>query len=366
MSSHDLKELKSIIESEISKSSIVFITGHTSPDFDSIGACIGLQVLTDALGKKSYIIVDDEESKIEPGVKKIIDENREKFHIITNKEFKELYNPKATLIVADVNKDYMISVKDYLDAFRRIIVIDHHAEDENTIQTPYRFINLETSSACELVARLLTSFHIKYSANVANYLLAGISLDTKRFKHNTTSKTHDVAEKLIDNGADIDYVNNLFLEEFESYCRISNLIINGTIIKKYSESLAPIQVSFTLNRNNPRQIYLKEDYAKAADRMMKFKGLDAAFALGFVDEDTIHISARGGKKVNVGKIMQEMQGGGNAQSAGGRIKSQDIFAVEQELMDKVSLGFSEEEDIIEEPPIIKLKQIKPKSIFKKD
>ena len=98
---------------------------------------------------------------------------------------------------------------------------------------------------------------IKYSSRVANYLLAGISLDTKRFKQNTTSTTHDVAEKLLVRGADIDYVNNLFLEEFENYCRISNLIINGTIIKKYTDSLAPITVSFTLDRANPKTIYLK-------------------------------------------------------------------------------------------------------------
>ena len=162
-------------------------------------------------------------------------------------------------------------------------------------------------------------------------------------------------------GNDIDYVNNLFLEEFESFCRISNLIINGTNIIKYSDDLlSPIQVSFTLNRNNPKEIYAVEDYAKAADRMMKFSGVDAAFTLGYVDDENIHISARSGKKVNVGHIMQAMEGqcGGNGQSAGGRITSDDIFKVEQDLMDRVGLGLSDEEDIIEEPPVIKSKQIR--------
>ena len=358
MDSIDIRKIKETLENEICKSSNVFIIGHNGPDFDSIGACMGLYSIAKEKNKNVYIIVNDDETKLEPGIKRIIDESKDKYNFIKNDELANLVNRKSLLIVTDVNKDNMISVGDRLNAFRDIIVIDHHTEDEHTIKTKYKFIHLDVSSASEIIARILNDFKINYPKEVANYLLAGINLDTKRFKHNTTSKTHDVAEKLIDNGADIDYVNNLFLEEFESFCRISNLIINGTIIKKYSDSLAPIQVSFTLNRNHPNEIYLKEDYAKAADRMMKFTGIDASFALGYIDKGIIHISARGGKKVNVGNIMKEMHGGGNAQSAGGRIESDNIFQVEQLLMDKISYGLSEEEEIYDEPQVIKLKQIR--------
>ena len=353
-----IKNLRAQLEEDILDSSKVFIIGHNSPDFDAIGSAIGLYVFTESLGKKPYIILEDDESKFEPGVKKIIDSNRSSYRFIKKKEFMRKADKKSLLIVTDVNKEPMIAVGDALDKVGRVIVIDHHSEDETTIPTEERFISQEASSACEIVTRVLTLSRTPYDKDVANYLLAGISLDTKRFKQNTTDKTHEVAEKLIRNGADIDFVNNLFLEEFESYCRISNLIVNGTIIKKYSESLLdPIQVSFTLNRNHPEQIYIKEDYAKAADRMMKFNGMAAAFTLGFVEPGIVHISARSGKRVNVGKIMKEMGGGGNAQSAGGRIETEDIFTVEQELMQKVPFGLSEEEEIIDEPPVIKVKQV---------
>ena len=355
----NMKELKTKLETEICKSSKVFIIGHNSPDFDSIGSAIGLQVYATSLNKKAYIIVNDEASKIEPGVKKIIDDNIENFNFIKKDQFEKIVNTNSILIVTDVNKDYMISVNDKLNIFKNIIIIDHHEEDENTIKTEDKYISLDASSASEIVARILNSTKTKYSSDVANYLLAGISLDTKRFKRATTAITHDVAEKLIDKGADINYVNNLFLEEFESYCRISNLIINGTIIQKYSESLlSPIQVSFTLNRNNPTEVYIKEDYAKAADRMMKFNGIDASFALGYIDKETVHISARGTKKVNVGKIMKAMGGGGNPQSAGGQIKSENILDVEKKLMDNIPEGISDEEEIVESPQVIKVKQIK--------
>lgn len=357
--STNIKEFQNQLESEIRKSSKVFIIGHNQPDFDSIGSAIGLYELAAHFGKKAYIIVNDEETTLEPGVKKIMDENRSKFRFIKNAECNFLTDKKSILITTDVNKSDRISVGDRLTKFKSILVLDHHGEGPTTIKTTKKFITEEISSASEIVTRMLCNFKVKYGADVANCLLAGINLDTHRFKEKTTSKTHDIAEKLIDKGANLDYVNNLFLEEFETFCRISNLIINGTVIKKYSDSLSPIQVSFTLNRNMPKEIYKKEDYAKAADRMMKFNGIDAAFTLGYVDEETIHISARGNKKVNVGKILETMHiGGGNSQSAGGRVVSKEITKIEEELMETVTVGFSSEEPIIKNPKVIKVKQIR--------
>ena len=359
MSIQEYKNLKETLELEIKKSSNVFIVGHNSPNFDSIGSAIGLYRIVYELGKKAYIIVDDNEVMIEPGVKRVLEEYDQEYRFIKKKDLERFQNKKSMLIVTDTNKKSMISVGDKLDTFRNVIVIDHHTENEDTIITNNKYINLEASSASEIVGKLIMLLKIKCGPKVANALLSGISLDTKRFKQNTTSLTHDVAEKLINNGADIDYVNSLFLEEFESYCRISNLIINGTNIKKYSKDLlAPIQVSFTLNRNNPHEIYLKEDCAKAADRMMKFYGIDASIALGYVDEENVHISARSGKKVNVAKIMDAIGGGGTPTAAGCRIKTDDILKLEKQIMKKISVGISDEEEIYEEPKVVKTKQIK--------
>ena len=362
MSLQEIKELKENLELEISKSSNVFIVGHNSPDFDSIGSCIGFAHIVKSLGKKAFIVVNDNETMIESGVKRIMNEYKDEFYFIKRDYFEKLRNKRSMLIVTDVNKKSMISIANELKDFRKVFVIDHHTENEDTIETNYKYISMEASSASEIVGRLLTLFKIKPGENTANALLAGICLDTKRFKQNTTSKTHDVAEKLINNGASVDYVNSLFLEEFESYCHISNLIINGTIIKKYSEDLlAPIQVSFTLNRNNPHEIYLKEDYAKAADRMMKFYGIDASFALGYVDDKNIHISARSGKKVNVASILEEFDGGGTPTAAGCRLMADDILKLEEDLMDKIVVGISEEEEVYEEPKTVKVKQINKKN-----
>jgi hypothetical protein len=55
--------------------------------------------------------------------------------------------------------------------------------------------------------------------------------------------------------------------------------------------------------------------------------------------------------------MKEMKGGGNHQSPGALLLSDDIFNMEKELMSKVIIGLPEEENIVEEPQVVKLKQI---------
>ena len=358
----DFKILKSVLERHIKKCSKVFIIGHIGPDFDSFGASIGLYSIAKYFCKKAYIIIDDEPTKIEPGVKRILDAEKGNYRIISKHDFEKITDENSLVIVVDTNKKDMISIGENLEKAGEVFVIDHHNENEDSINTPYKYIDLNTSSTSEIVAALINSYKIKIKENEANYLLAGISLDTKRFKKNTSSKTHDFARKLIERGASIDYVNNLFLEEFESYCKISNLIVNGTAIKKISESLlTPIQISFTLNRNAPKTVYLKEDLAKAADKMLKFNGIDASFALGYLEDGTVHISARSNKRVNVGEIMSNMSGGGNIQNAGSRIVSDDIFEVERELMEKIPLGIQEDENIAKEPQLVKFKQVKLKT-----
>ena len=356
MSNLDTKELIRIFEEEINNCSNAFVIGHHHADFDSIGACIGLSFLSSNYDKDCYIIIDEDDSKFEPGVKKIIDNTRNDYNYIKLRDYKELVDKDSILFVVDTSKENMISINNPNNIFKSVIIIDHHEEDDNTLDTNNKIINKESSSTCEMIASVIHNLKLKISRELAIILLAGINLDTKRFKHHTTSRTHNVARWLIDRGADIDLVNELFLEEFDSFCRISNLIINGTIIKKYSkDKLSSIQVSFTYNRNDTEEIYAKEDYAKAADQMMRFNGIDASFVLGYIEEGLIHVSARSNKKINVCKIMQKFGGGGNHQMAGAAIKSNDILALEKALMNSISYGISEE--LVEEPQTIKIQQI---------
>lgn len=354
------KEMTTSLEDEIKRSSKVFIVGHNNPDLDSIGSAIGLQHYATSCGKKAYIIVDDDQSKIESGAKKVIDEYKTKYRIINKSEFQRIKDNNSLLIMTDVNKSNMISVGDCLDAFKSIFIIDHHSTNENTVPAKHIYISEGDSSCSEIVSKLLFGKKVKLGKGVANALLAGISLDTKRFSQKTSSSTFDVAEKLCSKGADTEYVNKLFLQDIDTRRRINELFLNGTVIYRLTDpsSLSPINVSFTLNRNNPLKEYAREDYAKLADEMLEMNGIDASFVLGYVESGLVHISARGNKLVDVSKVMSAMHGGGKSHSAAAAINTADIFAVEKEILEKVKLGISPEEALQDKPEKVKVIQLK--------
>ena len=358
----NLKEFQSVLEKEIKKAANVFIIGHMGPDLDSIGSAVGLYTFVNFLGKKVSIIIDEDVTMLEPGVKKILDDNEGKFRIIKKGDYLNKATKKDLLILTDVNKDNMISVGDSIDKVGSIAIIDHHNLNDHTIKTSKSYIDSEMSSASEIVAKILFQAKVKFSSDIANFLLAGIRLDTDKFRK-TGDRTYGVAQRLKEKGANNDYVSNLLLEDLESYISISALISNGTVIKRYSEELSPVQVSFTLNRNSPAEKYQKEILAKAADTLSGFVGIDAAFTLGYIDDNIVHISARGGPRVNVGNIMNQIGGGGSPKSAGGRFETENILGLEEKLLDTVFdvLQNAEEvEEVVEKPKVVKVKQIKRK------
>ena len=70
--------------------------------------------------------------------------------------------------------------------------------------------------------------------------------------------------------------------------------------------------------------YLKEELAKAADYLLRYRNVDASFAVGYTEDDVISISARSKGDINVGDIMKELEGGGHLTSAATRLVGQDL------------------------------------------
>lgn len=339
-------KLKKVIEKLVENSSNVFIVGHNEPDFDAIGSSIGLQVLCSYLNRKSYIVVDD--TVLEAGVKRIIEENYNKYQIINREESLKRINKNSLLIMTDVNPYYLISLKDDLNKFKNIIVIDHHKESNDTVDTEYKFIDISKSSASEIVTNLLSSYkHLPISSKTANYLLSGIVLDTRRFRKNTTADTMNAARYLIKKGAQNDYVDDLFLTEFEDDKKINNLVFRNTIFRMFASSnLENKNIAFVLNREDPKFIYKREELAKAADKLLKYR-VDASFAIGYINDEIISISGRSKSDIDVSDILsniENVQGGGNPTSAGAKAKNADPLHIENLIIDKTTEYLQETHD----------------------
>lgn len=340
----EIKGIKDLLERISDTPSKIFIVGHNEPDFDSIGSAIGLQTLCTILGKEAYIIINDSDITLEPGVKKIKERSWLEHNIINMEAYEVLKEPDSALIVTDTNRTSMTCMRNNLEDFKDIIIIDHHQMSQDTIAPASTYIREKASSASEIVTQLIVESKIKCPSDICTYLLAGIILDTKRFQKNTSPKTHECARILRSKDADVDYINELFLEDFDVDKRISDLVFNGTQFHIYEQTLFETRnISFTLNRNKPTTIYRKEDIAKAADKMLKYK-VDATFALGYISDTAISVSARSKSALDVGKIMAQLGGGGNCQNAGARIENMELEQLEEILKNSIVYGIPAAED----------------------
>ena len=99
----------------------------------------------------------------------------------------------------------------------------------------------------------------------------------------------------MENGASNSVIDNWFTEDFESHKRVLELVSKANIYK----------YSFAIVLAEEGCEYTREELAKVSDYLLKY-GVDAAFAIGNVDENLISISARSKERVNVGDIMKEL------------------------------------------------------------
>lgn len=323
----NFKNIAMSLKSSILTSNKVFITSHNRLDIDAIASALALYNIVESLGKKAYIVCDDVETLMEPGVKKIISDVCLFVNFCTSESI--MIEENDLLITTDVNCMPRICLSDKLLDFSNIIVYDHHAKDQFTINTPNLFIDETISSSCEIITRILENMKIDLKEkNLYSYLYAGMILDTRHFTKPITSLTMHAAAYLLKKGADVNQANELLVQDFETDRRMQRLVgfANFKILKTV----------LAMDKDNPNSVYFKEDIAKAADYLLNFDA-ETSFVLGFTDYNTVSISARSKGTLNVGEILKAYGGGGNLYSAGADIKTMDIKNIYEDLDRRTSM-----------------------------
>ena len=352
------KEILDTLEKNLNNKSKVFIISHRRPDYDSLGSAAGVFSIIKQMGHDAYILIEEEIDNLDNDIIKIIDDYRNILNIINLKEYELLKNKNNILIMVDVNKKNRIIDSEILEDFKKIIIIDHHdIKEGETVEKSIKLIYPSASSSSELVAQSLLLKNEKEDKNkyliskdVATLLYAGIELDTDRFKSKTTNITHAVANKLLEHGADKEYINNLFRNDRVTYNTIANMIIKETVIRQYTKDFKELGIAYTRNKELKDHVYTPEELAKAADLQVEFKDTDAVFTIGFIKPKLVAISARSSSHaIDVGRILEKLEGGGNSTSAGTQIKTENIEKVEEKLIKVVEEFLS-----LQETPVIDL------------
>lgn len=322
------------LTSYIAKAGNVLIMGHANPDFDAIGACVGAARLCMYCGLKPKIIMNTKSKAFRACTEKLLMLEDYKNIFISAEAGLDMIRSDTLLIIVDANNFNILESSDVANNISNFVVIDHHRKvAEFDVEPLLSLIDPSASSASEIITGILEqclSADSMYKEE-ANLLLAGIMVDTKNFTRTTGTKTFSAAMYLRGVGANSEVAGEFFHEDFESFMSEAKFNSNVTM---YLDRIAITES----DGSDPS--FDRTAAAKAADKLLSVKGVDASFALVNI-EDSIHISARSNGSINVQIILEKLGGGGHFDAAGVAIPDVDMKTVLYRLKDAIDEYFRE-------------------------
>lgn len=306
----------------IKASDKVIFMGHTSADYDSFGAAIGLSRAVRLLDKKPYVVLDSS-----PAVKPIYDEmmkhpEYQDFAVNSNSAA-ELIEKETLLIILDTHRPSMLPAPELLKKASKIVLIDHHRRSTEFIDNlSLSYLEPYASSTCEMVTEILQYVDDRKQLTdfEAKVLYVGIFMDSKNFVTKTGIRTFEAASYLKRYGVNTMEVKRLFNLKFDDYVRRTEIIRHAEIwntdmaVSVCTESYANMRVISS----------------QAADEMLNISGIKAAFVV-YPTDNGAALSARSYPDVNVQLIMEKLGGGGHMTVAGCQIKGINVEAARDRL-----------------------------------
>lgn len=324
----------------MAQSDQLFVMGHTNPDMDSIGACLGIRRIAEMNGKECWIVIDDEHphSDIQRLMREIDNYQTIKDHIISPVEALEKATNNSLLVIVDHAKRGITIAPELYDKMQnRLVIIDHHRRGEDFPENPLLvYIEPYASSTCELITEMF-EYQPREGKGLnkleATAMLTGIQVDTKSFTKSAGTRTFDAASYLRSAGADGLMIQSFMKENPETFMMRNHLI-----------SRAEINDKIALCTGEEGQVYDPVTAAQAADMLLQMSGIEASFVIFERADNKIGISARSMGNVNVQVIMEKMGGGGHLANAATQISDKDITQVKQELVDILTKPDKEQDD----------------------
>ncbi len=296
----------------------VLIMGHKFPDFDAFASCLAIFRLAHFCGADALIVTDKSTKAIAPCFKRI--ENMPEYEniFVDKTEAQDLIRSGTLAVVVDVNNIDFCEAPDVVNTVRDVVIIDHHRKTaEFTMKPKIVYIEPSASSASELLSEFLEQVLLPGTLPKveADFLLAGMLLDTKMFTRNTGVRTFSSAMYLRGEGANPADAQAFFKMEIDDFLSEASFESNVVIYKSV--------MAIALNEDDGNSAAVRINAARAADRLLNVEGVMAAFALCRIG-DTVHISARSQSKINVQLILEKMGGGGHFDSAAVQMKSYTV------------------------------------------
>jgi len=291
----------------------IVIARHIGPDPDALGAAFALkEMLNENFPEKEVLVVGSPVAKF-------------KFFGVHDKVTEEMCSD-ALLITVDIPDIKRLDGVS-LNWFKDVIKIDHHPEIDKFSDN--ELIDINASSACELVARLCYKWNLKMPRKAADFVFIGIIADTNRFLFGANKiETYETILKLIKE----EHVNPNEMYELLYKRSITEVRLEGFIslnMKTTENGLGYVKIT----NDDLRSFGL--DSASVGSIMNNYNFIHGLICWVVFSEDVkngvVRTSARS-RGVKINKLFEQYNGGGHVYACGAKLHD---FKEADEIIEKL-------------------------------
>ncbi len=330
----------------------IFIMPHIGTDLDAFGAAIGVLEMALAKKKDAKIVLDFD--NIDQTCQKVVNMLSREYiklleYIIDSEDAVEKADYNSLLVIVDHHSQSQSDAPGLIEKTKHLVIIDHHRRMDNTLsEALITYIEPYASSSVELVTELIDLFaeDVNIDPFEATVMLAGMMIDTNNFSYHTGSRTFEAAAILNRFGADSSQAKLILRESLDDIKTKSNLVKKVRIVNSH----------FAITYSDQDSLTDRVQLAKTADELLEIDNIIAAFALGYLDEETVAISARSVNDYNVQVFMEKFGGGGHINNAAAQVKNTTVEEIIAKI-EKIIIETFEEDTVMK---VILIKDLKGK------
>jgi phosphoesterase RecJ-like protein len=297
---------KEALYSEIQAANKILILSHKRPDGDAVGSVLGLGLALLETGKEVQMVLVD-------GVPKNFQ------HLVGSEQVRKrvVYDFDIS-IVLDCSDLIRVGIN-FEDDFVPTINIDHHVTNQYFAQI--NLVDVSAPATAELLNEIILGLGIQISKPVAEALITGLITDTLGFRTcNIHPKTLRLAADLMEIGVDLPalYQRALLNKSYEA-------------VRYWGAGIATLQLEnrmlwATLTQEDRDAIgYPGRDDADLINVLSSINDIDVAIIFVEQPNETVKVSWRAKKGLDVSQIASTFGGGGHKPAAGAEIQGELEF-----------------------------------------
>ena len=294
-----------IIYDKIFNANKIGIYTHANVDGDAIGSAFAFYYLLKDLGKEVNVF------------SKTTIPNQLKFLQIDDLINRRTTKPYDLVIAVDCATKEMMNIycPDFSN-YKDTIQFDHHPT--NSHYAKLEIVEIDRSSACEVIANFLYENNVKINEKVGKFLLTGIITDTGGFKFScTTKRTMEIVYKLLtDTGIELSaLMSNIFESEEPEYLQLYKEAINNTKLL-YDNKICVISIPYSFYNKTG----VDPNSAKNLTRIgTEIKDVVLTCLVAEVEPNVCKVSFRSRKNYDCSICAGVFGGGGHKQASGCKI-----------------------------------------------